>query len=111
MIYNTSNMKEEEKIMAQAVKSSSEVRSMFRDQLVPMAFEIYKSLLGDSDPKVRKAAADSIMKIEGSLQNTPANAGSGGVSINLDFSKLQGMSEGFEKMAYSVVQEIEGEEK
>jgi len=98
---------DKEKVLERAVMSSSEVRDLFRKELVPMAFEIYKAHLKSSDPKIQKSAADSIMKIEGSLQNSAAAAGNTGVTLNLDFSKLQDMSRGLEKITTGVVKEID----
>lgn len=99
---------ESEKAVTKAVKSSSDVREKFRNELVPKAFQIYLSLLSNPDPKIQKSAADSIMKIEGSLQPQAAASGSG-VSINLDFTKLQEMGKGLEKMVYADIKEIDKE--
>lgn len=84
---------ESEDILTPAVSSSDSIRAKFRQELVPMAMGVYKILMLDEDPKVRKAAADSVMKIEGSLSPpSSANAGGGAPAavFNFDLSSLAG---------------------
>ena len=91
---------EEGMTKALALGDSNEVRAKFRKELVPMAFGVYKILMLDEDPKVRKAAADSVMKIEGSLAPpSQANAGSGGAPTAVFNFDLAGLSEGLRKVA------------
>lgn len=79
--------------------SSNEVRQKFRDDLVPMAFGVYKILMLDEDPKVRKAAADSVMKIEGSLAPpSQASGGSANPSAVFNFD-LRSLTDGLKKVA------------
>ena len=73
-----------------AAKTSQEVRDHVRHELVPLALRVYKLQLMSDDDRVAKAAADSVMKIEGTLQNAAAGqVGTGErLALNLDFGSM-----------------------
>lgn len=71
--------------------TSSQVQEKFRKDLVPLAFGVYKLQMLSEDPKIAKAAADSVMKIEGSLgavANAGANSPTGGLVFNFNVQEL-----------------------
>jgi hypothetical protein len=94
--------------LKESLKSSEEVRSYFREALVPAAIETYLFLLADEDPKIRKDAADSVMKIEGSLGGKEAGNNSG-ITFNFDMSQMAGMAEALKSVGSANTREITDE--
>lgn len=80
-------LEDAETALAEAQDSES-VQKKFRRELVPLAFGVYKLQMLSEDPKIAKAAADSVMKIEGSLGGTPQLQSAGGVTLNFNVREL-----------------------
>jgi len=101
-------LQDAEQELSKTLKSSEEVRSYFRESLVPAAIETYMFLLADEDPKIRKDAADSVMKIEGSLGGKDGGNNSG-ITFNFDMSQMAGMAEALRSVGNANTREITDE--
>lgn len=88
-------------------RDSIDVRNSFRERLVPEAFATYLRLMHSADERVAKSAADSVMKIEGSMGNLSERPQGNSINFNFGQSTMTEMAQAFKsiRQANPVLQE------
>ena len=81
-------------------ETTEEIRTHVREELSPMALGVYRKQMLSPDEKIAKAAADTIMKIEGSLSDKGQGTGfGGGFVLNMDGEGLQNLLGGLKGLS------------
>ena len=82
------------------------IRDLVREKYVPAALLAYEQLLTSSDPKIRKAAADTIMEIA-DVKGINKSSGSGGViNFNLGLEAQGNLSKALGALAQGEIMQI-----
>ena len=82
------------------------IRDLVREKYVPAALLAYEQLLTSSDPKIRKAVADTIMEIADVKDNKNSNIGSGTINFNLGLEAQGNLSKALGALAQGEIMQI-----
>ena len=82
------------------------IRNLVREKYVPAALLAYEQLLTSSDPKIRKAAADTIMEIADVKDNNKSSGGGGIINFNLGLEAQGNLTKALGALAHGEIMQI-----
>ena len=83
------------------------IRDLVREKYVPAALLAYEQLLTSADPKIRKAAADTIMEIADVKDNNKSSGGGSGViNFNLGLEAQGILTKALGTLAHGKIMQI-----